>query len=1602
MRARHVLAIAFLLPACDPGGGSSGGDDPARDARTGRSDGGDLDAARVDSGGGCANGERRCNGREVELCRDASWTPSLFCPAGTDCVAGMCEEVACEADCAGRTCGSDGCGDACGDGCEAGWTCNGSGRCDPPAARCGDDACNGDETCGTCPADCGSCCGDGECGGDESCATCPADCTCAGGDVCNALTRMCDACEPQCDGRECGPDGCGATCADGCAGGVACVNGLCLDPCEPACEGRACGPDGCGATCGDGCEGADVCNLEGACQERPARCGDEVCDDGEDCATCPADCGACCGDGVCAMARDESCATCPADCACGNGEGCNIQLRRCVVRCVPQCGGRDCGDDGCGGSCGGCDADEDCQAGVCRDECVRACGGRACGGDGCDGRCGECDVGELCDDGVCEAACVAQCDGRNCGDDGCQGVCGECDGDQLCNQGVCDDVCQPDCDGRECGGDGCGEVCGECEAGECVDGQCCVASCEGVECGDDGCGGECGPCDGDDVCDDGACCARDCEGRACGDDGCGDVCGECEGRADVCRDGACCSPDCDGRACGADGCGDACGACDDEERCDGAGRCVPVGRFCDCEGADVCVDGFCRAPVDLCSGDNPNGLCPGGRACRAGECVNQGAACSPQNPTGLCELGQVCRNGECEPFDGAALCDDQNGCTVDRFDHLANRCVNEVAGGLMCDDGNGCTRDHCQAGACVSERMAGCIEPPQIDPYVTPTNVGDLDLAGSKPAGASVRINGMEAVPESPEARWSVMLNLQPGENVYRVTSVDAGQESAEVVVRIDYDVDPPSTRVTPGGGIYLDGITVTVTSDEPATVYYTDDGGTPDQWSRSLRSVRQFRIFDDTTLRFRARDVAGNWEADVVEAAFEITGDGNRWREGPALPEGLTLMGATLVGSRVVLAGGTDGLASQAGVHTYDFGTGEWGLEQALPVARAQLALVTHGNDVYAIGGEDDGLPLNINRRLTLGGQWMNRAPMPSTRFGLAAATVGDRIYAFGGKTNGGLVLDRLEVYDPVANNWSNDFVQMPRARYGHVSIAYDGRIYLFGGEDGDGNPIAEVDVYVPGNDAWDRIDDLPTPRSFPTVTLNRNAGAVAEAYAGLVVAGGRVGGGAATTVVEEYVVAAGHWRQRTPLGVPRHSGAAVTRVGGPGDIDSLQYRGFVFGGLRGGVVSADSRYYTQALDYARHLTPMPAGRFMHAAQEQDGRVYLFGGRTFAETRLVWAFDPETGHYDELPELPTVQNGLGSAAHGGLLYAVGGANAFGIALPTLRSFDPSVREWSDALELMPTGRRDAAVAVLDGELWVVGGDNNGALQAVEVYDIEADAWRAGPVLPEGRTGARAVVHDGELLVVGGIRPNGALHSDVLGLRGGQWVVALAGVTVAYANVALVDDHQLNIFGGQGAAGPSNDIWSVDLANNVLSRPLEPATNLLTAVDFAATTTLNGSVYIFGGNDDAPVGPEGLSRVQKLNARCFNGKRDGREVAAPFAPYDVGGGCASEVPLRDGDARLVPQRLGQQGRLEVLHDGSWRGICDDGWDDVESRVACREIFGAGHTGSFRSCNGPNDLFWMDDVQCDGDEVHITDCRHRGWGSHNCGRSETVCLTCRAE
>jgi len=92
------------------------------------------------------------------------------------------------------------------------------------------------------------------------------------------------------------------------------------------------------------------------------------------------------------------------------------------------------------------------------------------------------------------------------------------------------------------------------------------------------------------------------------------------------------------------------------------------------------------------------------------------------------------------------------------------------------------------------------------------------------------------------------------------------------------------------------------------------------------------------------------------------------------------------------------------------------------------------------------------------------------------------------------------------------------------------------------------------------------------------------------------------------------------------------------------------------------------------------------------------------------------------------------------------------IAVALLAATPAAAEEWKNLAQL-PQPQCEAATAVLDGKIYVLGGwttNSNETWAAVQIYDPASDTWSAGPAMPVGVNHAGAAVVGGKLYVVGG------------------------------------------------------------------------------------------------------------------------------------------------------------------------------------------------------------------------------------------------------------
>ena len=91
--------------------------------------------------------------------------------------------------------------------------------------------------------------------------------------------------------------------------------------------------------------------------------------------------------------------------------------------------------------------------------------------------------------------------------------------------------------------------------------------------------------------------------------------------------------------------------------------------------------------------------------------------------------------------------------------------------------------------------------------------------------------------------------------------------------------------------------------------------------------------------------------------------------------------------------------------------------------------------------------------------------------------------------------------------------------------------------------------------------------------------------------------------------------------------------------------------------------------------------------------------------------------------------------------------------------------------------------------------------------------------------------------------------------------------------------------------------------------------------------------------------------------------------------------------------------------MEVYYNGEWGTVCDDGWDDNDAGVVCRQLgFGSSGTaiGSAGFGQGSGSI-WLNSVTCTGSETSFLNCGHLGVGfTSSCYHNEDAGVRCSGD
>ena len=259
---------------------------------------------------------------------------------------------------------------------------------------------------------------------------------------------------------------------------------------------------------------------------------------------------------------------------------------------------------------------------------------------------------------------------------------------------------------------------------------------------------------------------------------------------------------------------------------------------------------------------------------------------------------------------------------------------------------------------------------------------------------------------------------------------------------------------------------------------------------------------------------------------------------------------------------------------------------------------------------------------------------------------------------------------------------------------------------------------------------------------------------------------------MVYEYDPASNAWTKKKPMALPSHH------------VASTEYHGkiYVFGGFvlpesgsPGWVPINNAWEYDPTADTWKALTPMPSKRGSVLAAVVDNKIYIIGGATTIpgskETAVfpthphmsvgtVEEYDPLANTWRERSAMPTPRNHAAIGVVNGKIYVIGGrvgAAFIGFAsdISVVEEYDPAADQWSGPRSRMPIARSALGAGVYGGRIYVAGGEYQdphmmATFRAVEAYDPATNTWTEMPPMPVSRHGLAVGVIGNRLHVVSG------------------------------------------------------------------------------------------------------------------------------------------------------------------------------------------------------------------------------------------------------------
>jgi len=267
-----------------------------------------------------------------------------------------------------------------------------------------------------------------------------------------------------------------------------------------------------------------------------------------------------------------------------------------------------------------------------------------------------------------------------------------------------------------------------------------------------------------------------------------------------------------------------------------------------------------------------------------------------------------------------------------------------------------------------------------------------------------------------------------------------------------------------------------------------------------------------------------------------------------------------------------------------------------------------------------------------------------------------------------------------------------------------------------------------------WTPKADMPTPRMLlGTCVLDGKIYAIGGAprpHEGL-------------SVVEVYDPATDTWTKKADM-LAKRTGLGVSVVNG---------KIYAIGGAVSSALSVEE--YDPTTDTWTRKADMPTRRSFLSTSVVNGKIYAVGGAVDTDGPFfstVEEYDPVTDTWSRKADLPEPRYLHTAGVVNGKIYVIAGSPRNWTASAAVFEYDPTVDSWTRKADA-PTVRswQSPNAPVVNGRIYVIGGDFGPPEADVEEYDPATDTWVKRPDMPTPRGALATTAINDTIYVIGGM-----------------------------------------------------------------------------------------------------------------------------------------------------------------------------------------------------------------------------------------------------------